>query len=322
MPFVFNSYMQKITRKNPNYGRIIRSSLHNLTEYLRTHGARSNWNQVITLIDRISQKKRLKYADAINYAGGFAVKESLLAGVESLPSRTLIGADPTRAVVGDILLNYPSLIARRGAAGVKQSFAGFLTFDLHNCQAVRTHVTGLWQRLGTNGFKDIFNRYELKETEFNPRQTRDHYQRAALWICGSSMSFDATRLEAVNNGIRHAVLRRTNIRTMQGIQQVYDRIVTASGTVTQPRRPPVLGSPLTSDKAGRALMETAIARIPNNHTYSRDLACYLLGTIIRCHGYIDGNGRIGRAVFVICQMRTSGSFIAISKEGEDLLTGL
>ncbi len=52
------------------------------------------------------------------------------------------------------------------------------------------------------------------------------------------------------------------------------------------------------------------------------VAGYLFGTLIRCHGYVDGNGRTARAAYALALLKGKVPFKAITPAGETALHGL
>jgi hypothetical protein len=53
-----------------------------------------------------------------------------------------------------------------------------------------------------------------------------------------------------------------------------------------------------------------------------DLACYMLGSVIRSHGFTDGNGRAGRAAYAVAMLRGGVPFRPLKVDEEKLLHGL
>ncbi len=53
-----------------------------------------------------------------------------------------------------------------------------------------------------------------------------------------------------------------------------------------------------------------------------DLACYMLGSVIRSHGFTDGNGRAGRAAYAVAMLRGGVTFRPLKVDEEKLLHGL
>ena len=53
-----------------------------------------------------------------------------------------------------------------------------------------------------------------------------------------------------------------------------------------------------------------------------DLSCFLLGAVIRSHGFTDGNGRVGRAAYAAAMLKGQRHFVALRVDAEKLIHGL
>ena len=69
-------------------------------------------------------------------------------------------------------------------------------------------------------------------------------------------------------------------------------------------------------------MAKGLALPPNEDARWFDLACFLLGAVIRSHGFTDGNGRVGRAAFAATLVKGGLPFAPLKVSAEKLLHGL
>lgn len=314
MDFRFDEYMKLVKLANPNYGRLLSSSLHGLTTYLKDHANRADPEKVISLIDGIRADRRRKYKDALTYVGMAALKQNLLASLDAQQlSRLYRRSSFTEKVMDDILIKFrsPANWKRCEPRLVVQ-----LKLEHRTCQAVQLQVAKLHKDLGT-GFGTYFDAYILEEKEFNAGGEKDPCTRAARWVCSASNTINENRVTQIKKFLENAVRDSLNVCTMDGVDKVHCQIV---GDVGKRYRTATPGSFFPSDKGGRALFVQAVARIAKEKV-NRDLGCYLFGAVIRCHPFVDGNGRVARTLFAICQLQDRMSFEPITVEGEDKLLG-
>ena len=83
---------------------------------------------------------------------------------------------------------------------------------------------------------------------------------------------------------------------------------------------------LPAPPTGLALLEQKVRLFYNFVPRDREqwiaLACYYLGSIIRCHSFHDGNGRTGRALYALCHLWGKVPFQAVKPAFERTLTGM
>ncbi|NIO02193.1 MAG: hypothetical protein GTO42_08630 [Candidatus Latescibacteria bacterium] len=321
MKFDFEEYMRLVRRKNPRYEKILRSSLHDLTGYLKKSGGSLTTSDVIRNFDKIVEEKRLKYEDALSYMGKIVIEQDLIGAPEVRPLIGAYGRNTTAKVIHDLVENYSRDIPGLGIEKSRKLIAGLLTLEAKNVKAVQKSVASMKGMLRGKGFRHLFDAYTLDEKKFNPGNDKRHHHRAALWICSASNTLGASKVGVISEFLKKAVRARKTIRSMKDVDHLYREIVLKIKAPDRKYRCPFMGSPLTSDKGGHALLEKAVSSVARSRMTS-DLGCYLFGATIRCHGFTDGNGRIARALFALCQLRATGSFQPLSRQGEDKITGL
>ncbi len=153
--------------------------------------------------------------------------------------------------------------------------------------------------------------------------------QAAKWICNSSNTLGMGHLAAVRNVLQLAIAGNLDMENRQHLLMINNatNLGAAGPAFRGVALPP---GKIPSSPSGAWLLNQALILIHGhaalggvgNPTW-RDLACYLLGAIIRCHGYTDGNGRTARAAYAICVLRGGGAgFDAPTVAFEQTLHGL
>lgn len=83
------------------------------------------------------------------------------------------------------------------------------------------------------------------------------------------------------------------------------------------------GGQLPAPPTGSRLLTQQVALMaaynPANNNQWIGLACYYLGSIIRCHGFPDQNGRTGRALYALCYLWGGVPFQAVTPAYEQTL---
>ncbi|GIW70960.1 MAG: hypothetical protein KatS3mg102_0502 [Planctomycetota bacterium] len=195
---------------------------------------------------------------------------------------------------------------------------GFLEIELKNCKAVMQVLDDLEKGYKSRKLDDLIDKYPMKPKDFGAEESDSEFVKASKWINHASTTTrgKAGEIEAVAKILEEAA-KKTELDSLQHLQTLNKVLVNKKKA--DPYRPIVLGSPLPSSVAGERLLELALQRIKGKPP-EPNLACYLLGAIVRCHGFVDGNGRTARAAYALALLKArGGKFEAISVKGENEL---
>lgn len=206
----------------------------------------------------------------------------------------------------------------------------FLELEIANCtRTMRTIHQAAGDKLTHGKFAALIGANTMPEANYGALPHESRERKAARWVCNASNTTrgNAAEIQIIEQIINLAVLLNTPMHLLTGVDTV-NKLLIAGGGRTEARGPVVLpmASPLPSSPGGRAMLEASIrfieGRTPGTHGCQWvDLGCYLLGAAIGCHGFPDANGRTGRVLYAICQVR-SGGFAGLTTAGEELMHGL
>jgi hypothetical protein len=139
----------------------------------------------------------------------------------------------------------------------------------------------------------------LEPSEYGVIDGDDDVTRAAKWICKCSGTLKGDGLAAVRDVIKKGVSSKEPL-TIEAVDRMWRELVPVPSH--RVRHIAESAIPLLCDKVGHVKMENAIT-MKTGADDSRDKAFYLMSTIIRAHGYPDGNGRVARVVYAVSQLR-------------------
>ena len=149
--------------------------------------------------------------------------------------------------------------------------------------------------------------------------------KAARWVCHASNSLGPANVPAIQATLQEIERVATSLTTVDGWTAINTSV--NMGAVPGARRGiDTGGGQLPSPESGRTLLGKAAQHVtgfaPANANQWQDLACYLLGAVIRSHGCTDGNGRTARALYATCFIRGAVPFVAPTIAFENTLSGL
>ncbi len=155
----------------------------------------------------------------------------------------------------------------------------------------------------------------LSEEFYNPGKLTDNVDRAAAWILKASTSggnewsnFTALLKEYTHNGkdlTDSQVLKELHHRLVPNIERDY-------------RGPAISGGSLPSSIGGAAMLaqhlETLDKEVPQ-------IGKQLFAAVVGFHGFTDGNGRMGRLLYALTELRAD-QFTPLSVKAENALHGI
>lgn len=254
-----------------------------------------------------------------------AIKKKLLGRPKGIQLKNQLGAQN-----GDKIAQY--LVDNSLAAGIGANWsddqligAGETLMDIEIDNAISAGLVlgKLASKLTGGQLAPLIGANTLAEAQYGATAADADSRKAATWVCHASNTLQPAAVGSVENVINEAV-RVTTVTSLEGILSVNAALL--HGAQVPAGRAIVPGSPLPSSIAGRRLLQVAAQYIeganPGVGVAWTDLACYLLGTVIRTHGFVDANGRSGRALYAVALLKGGAPFTAITVAGERALHGL
>lgn len=154
----------------------------------------------------------------------------------------------------------------------------------------------------------------LPESHYNVQGFTDNAQRAGAWIVHASNS-QGNDLASIVAVLREYANSNKALTDPDVIRQLHVSIAPATSDVV---RVGVNDKKYASSISGFAVMQEHLKKLDTAHEH---FSKQLLGTVVGFHGFGDGNGRTGRALYAISEIRKN-RFNPLSKEAFSALHGL
>lgn len=167
----------------------------------------------------------------------------------------------------------------------------------------------LKQDLGTAPYNGV-----LPESHYNVHGFTDNAQRAGAWIVHASNS-PGNDLDSIVAILREYAASNKALTDPDVIRQLHVSIAPATSDIV---RVGVSDKKYASSISGFAVMQDHLKTLDTAHEH---FSKQLLGTVVGFHGFGDGNGRTGRALYAISEIRRN-RFNPLSKEAFSALHGL
>ncbi|WP_433589885.1 hypothetical protein [Pseudomonas koreensis] len=237
-------------------------------------------------------------------------------------SRALPNAQQLQKLIGSEALddlfktimskNYIDFATARSAvnADYPQLLDAVAALEARNVTYMKHHQENLLRvDLGSAPYDGV-----LPELRYNQQGFTDNAQRAGAWIVHASNS-PGNDLDSIVAILREYAASNKVLTDPALIRELHVSIAPATADVVR------VG---TSDKkyassiSGFAVMQEHLKKLDVAHEH---FSKQLLGTVVGFHGFGDGNGRTGRALYAISELRRN-RFDPLSKEAFSALHGL
>jgi hypothetical protein len=229
--------------------------------------------------------------------------------LEALIGRTAVD-DLFAAVLDKSQYGYTTARSASGAQGYADTLATFAQVEAKNVNYMKGYQKNvLKQDLGKAPFNQA-----MAESTFNPNGFTDNSQRAGVWIVNGSTS-PGNDVDSIVQVLRDYAGNEKSLTDPAVIKEVHARIAPATSDIV---RIGVNDKKYASNISGFAAMEQHLKTLDTGHEHFDK---HLLATVVGFHGLGDGNGRTGRALYAISQLRNN-RFTPLTKNEFSLLHGL
>lgn len=182
--------------------------------------------------------------------------------------------------------------------------------EVRNVNYMQTYQRNLLkQDLGKAPYDGV-----LPDSIFNPMGFTDNAERAGAWIVHASNS-PGNNFESIVAVLREYAANNKVLTDPALIKELHTRIAPATADIV---RVGINEKKYASSISGFSVMQEHLKTLDPTHEY---FSKQLLGTVVGFHGLGDGNGRTGRALFAISELRRN-RFNPLSKEAFSSLHGL
>ena len=150
-------------------------------------------------------------------------------------------------------------------------------------------------------------------------------EKAAAWLCSASNTCTKAGEEAKSARIQEMARKFITLKheftvDPAGVEKVFEAVVGTDFTDAF-RSIAVQGGDLTSSISGKYLKAYAISKFPQS-AEPQQKALYLFGSLVRAHGFPDGNGRTCRALYSLVMLKAGADMEFPSVACEDSVSGL
>jgi len=209
---------------------------------------------------------------------------------------------------------------------------GMLKHEINCVLSAHYHIGSLQVKARTRAFSNQFRADTMAPADYGARTTDSNVEKAASYIIFTSTSLkktaDSVSAPVTRTAIQQALQNAAQYdpRSQATLRDLHRRLV--DQTALRPTRCMDKSAPYPSTGGAAFLLEKTFSfakGIPLPASGSADwfdLACFLLGAVIRSHGFTDGNGRVGRAAFATAMLKGGGNFVALKVEAEKSIHGL
>lgn len=214
--------------------------------------------------------------------------------------------DPKQSMTSlDQLYRQPS------AAQAINALDPLLQIEVKNLQAARQHQQALLtQNLGQGVFAGT-----LDESFYNPTGFTDNVDRAAAWILKASTS-GGNEWNNFTALLKEYSKGSQDLTDSSVLKQLHRQLV--PNLTRDYRGPAISGGGLPSSIGGAAVLEKHLTTLDNQDP---QLGKKLFAAVVGFHGFTDGNGRMGRLLYALSELR-EGRFSPLDLPAENALHGI
>ncbi|MFJ2709548.1 hypothetical protein ACIOZM_01510 [Pseudomonas sp. NPDC087346] len=200
--------------------------------------------------------------------------------------------------------------ARSAGNGYSDLLETVSEIETHKLNYMKSHQQNLLQQdLGAEPYNGV-----LPESHYNTGAFTDNAERAGAWIVHASNS-PGNDLDSIVTILREYAASNKSLTDPNVIRQLHVSIAPATSDIV---RVGVSDKKYASSISGFAVMQDHLKTLDTAHEH---FSKQLLGAVVGFHGFGDGNGRTGRALYAISEIRNN-RFNPLSKEALSALHGL
>lgn len=214
----------------------------------------------------------------------------------------------------------------------QEAFSSLLKHEMSCVLQAHYHIGALSIKARLGGFTNEFATKVMQPADYGAKLTDANADRAAQYIIHTSNSLRGkaddpaapVKRSDITLALQNAALY--DVRSEATLRDLHRRLVNQAGL--RPTRCVDKQAPYPSTGGAAYLLTKTFefARgipvpAPNAPEWF-DLSCFLLGAVIRSHGFTDGNGRVGRAAYAAAMVKGGLPFVALRVEAEKSIHGL
>ncbi|MGR5394852.1 VopS family T3SS effector adenosine monophosphate-protein transferase [Vibrio alginolyticus] len=274
-------------------------------------------SDVLNAFAKLDSKSVQSNSAELNQLAERAMTEAMLETDSGKNLTSLIGESAAKSLAGRVVKDYGGGIsaAQKHPAGSINQMQAVFDMEVMHLKSAQRHIEGL---ASTDLSQGVYAE-GLAEDAFNKSGVTNNVERAAAWIINASNS-KGNDAENITSLLKEYASNGKDLLNMENLKELHARLV--PNVERDYRGPNISGGTLPSSIGGEGMLKQHIEGfLKGNPVEDKDLGKHLFAGVIGYHGFTDGNGRMGRMLYAIAELRND-SFNPLAMDAENSLHGI
>ncbi|WP_085344556.1 VopS family T3SS effector adenosine monophosphate-protein transferase [Vibrio sp. ArtGut-C1] len=274
-------------------------------------------SDVLNAFAKLDSKTVQSHSAELNQLAERAMTESMLETDSGKNLTSLIGESAAKSLAGRVVKDYGGGVsaAQKNPAGSITQMQAVFDMEVMHLKSAQRHIEGL---ASTDLSQGVYAE-GLAEDAFNKSGVTDNVERAAAWIINASNS-KGNDAENITSLLKEYASNGKDLLNMDNLKELHARLV--PDVERDYRGPNISGGTLPSSIGGEGMLKQHIEGfLKEKPVADKDLGKHLFAGVIGYHGFTDGNGRMGRMLYAIAELRND-SFNPLAMSAENSLHGI
>ncbi|HHF3108156.1 TPA: VopS family T3SS effector adenosine monophosphate-protein transferase [Vibrio diabolicus] len=274
-------------------------------------------SDVLNAFAKLDSKTIQSHSAELNQLAERAMTESMLETDSGKNLTSLIGESAAKSLAGRVVKDYGGGVsaAQENPAGSITQMQAVFDMEVMHLKSAQRHIEGL---ASTDLSQGVYAE-GLAEDAFNKSGVTDNVERAAAWIINASNS-KGNDAENITSLLKEYASNGKDLLNMDNLKELHARLV--PDVERDYRGPNISGGTLPSSIGGEGMLKQHIEGfLKEKPVADKDLGKHLFAGVIGYHGFTDGNGRMGRMLYAIAELRND-SFNPLAMNAENSLHGI
>ncbi len=274
-------------------------------------------SDVLNAFAKLDSKTVQSHSAELNQLAERAMTESMLETDSGKNLTSLIGESAAKSLAGRVVKDYGGGVfaAQKNPAGSINQMQAVFDMEVMHLKSAQRHIEGL---ASTDLSQGVYAE-GLAEDAFNKSGVTDNVERAVAWIINASNS-KGNDAENITSLLKEYASNGKDLLNMDNLKELHARLV--PDIERDYRGPNISGGTLPSSIGGEGMLKQHIEGfLKEKPVADKDLGKHLFAGVIGYHGFTDGNGRMGRMLYAIAELRND-SFNPLAMNAENSLHGI
>ncbi|MCZ0741387.1 VopS family T3SS effector adenosine monophosphate-protein transferase [Vibrio diabolicus] len=274
-------------------------------------------SDVLNAFAKLDSKTVQSHSAELNQLAERAMTEAMLETDSGKNLTSLIGESAAKSLAGRVVKDYGGGVsaAQKNPAGSINQMQAVFDMEVMHLKSAQRHIEGL----ASSDLSQGVYAEGLAEDAFNKSGVTDNVERAAAWIINASNS-KGNDAENITSLLKEYASNGKDLLNMGNLKELHARLV--PDVERDYRGPNISGGTLPSSIGGEGMLKQHIEEfLKENPVADKDLGKHLFAGVIGYHGFTDGNGRMGRMLYAIAELRND-SFNPLAMNAENSLHGI